>query len=391
MQDKSWLKLIPQQEMIEWRRHFHEYPELSFKEFKTSAYISQILQSFGGIEISHPTPTSVLGTIEGQYPGKKILLRADIDALPVAEETNLPFASKNSNIMQACGHDTHTAILLATTKVLNQLRSQLHGTVQVIFQHAEEQVPGGAQAIVNSGQLQNIDAVLGLHIMNGFKTGIINVVLDGPATTGADAFELTIQGKGSHGSMPQTGIDPITVGTEIINQLHTVTSRFTPPKELNVVTVGEFQSGNAVNVLPDTAFLGGTVRTVNEETRQSIARRIKEIIHNTCATYGATYDLNYQFAYAAVINDPNLSKLVKASALEVLPEQMVPEGIMMSGSEDFSAYSQLAPTCFFLLGGGDAAEGYPYSNHSPKFMINEKALINGVKTEIASVLNFLKN
>ena len=154
MQDKSWLKLIPQQEMIEWRRHFHEYPELSFKEFKTSAYISQILQSFGGIEISHPTPTSVLGTIEGQYPGKKILLRADIDALPVAEETNLPFASKNSNIMQACGHDTHTAILLATTKVLNQLRSQLHGTVQVNFQHAEEQVPGGAQAIVNRGQLQ---------------------------------------------------------------------------------------------------------------------------------------------------------------------------------------------------------------------------------------------
>lgn len=144
-------------------------------------------------------------------------------------------------------------------------------------------------------------------------------------------------------------------------------------------------------MLPDTAFLGGTVRTVNEETRQSIARRIKEIIHNTCATYGATYDLNYQFAYAAVINDPNLSKLVKASALEVLPEQMVPEGIMMSGSEDFSAYSQLAPTCFFLLGGGDEAEGYPYSNHSPKFMINEKALINGVKTEIASVLNFLKN
>ncbi|MBA1434387.1 amidohydrolase [Bombilactobacillus bombi] len=390
MEEQSWFQLIPQTQMIEWRRHFHKYPELSFKEFKTSAHIIEILKSFGPIEITQPTPTSVLGTIVGDYPGPKILLRADIDGLPVTEETNLEFSSENKGVMQACGHDTHTAILLASIKVLMNLRSQLHGSVQVIFQPGEEQVPGGAQEIVASGQLHDLGAVIGLHIMNGLKSGSVNVVVDGPATTGADAFELTIQGRGSHGSMPQEGIDPITVGTEIINQLHTVTSRFTPPKDLNVVTVGEFHSGVAVNVLPDTAFIGGSVRTINEATRQAIAARVKKIIKNTCDTYGATYDLNYQFAYAAVVNDPKLSQLVKNSALKVLPKEMVPNGTMMSASEDFSAYGKVAPLCFFLLGGGNAEEGYPYSNHSPKFIIDEKALINGVKTEVASVLEFLK-
>ncbi|AXX64174.1 amidohydrolase [Bombilactobacillus bombi] len=390
MQEKTWFQLIPQLEMINWRRHFHEYPELSFKEVKTSNYIIDILKSFGDIKITQPTPTSVLGTIVGQYPGKKILIRADIDGLPVTEETDLAFKSQNQGVMQACGHDTHAAILLATTKVLNDLRDQLHGTVQVIFQHAEEQVPGGAREIVVSGQLHDIDAVIGLHIMTGLKAGSINIVTEGAATTGADAFEVTIQGRGSHGSMPQEGIDPITIGAEIVNQLHTITSRFTPPKDLNVVTVGQFQSGVAVNVLPDTAFIGGSVRTISEDTRQAIAQRIKKIIHNTCDTYGASYDLNYQFAYAAVINDGQLSQLVKASALDVLPAAMVPQGQMMSASEDFSAYAKVAPVCFFLLGGGDEAEGYPYSNHSPKFIIDESSLINGVKAEVASVLNFLK-
>ncbi|RHW51822.1 amidohydrolase [Bombilactobacillus bombi] len=390
MQEKTWFQLIPQSEMINWRRHFHEYPELSFKEVKTSNYIIDILKSFDDIKITQPTPTSVLGTIVGQYPGKKILIRADIDGLPVTEETDLAFKSQNQGVMQACGHDTHAAILLATTKVLNDLRDQLHGTVQVIFQHAEEQVPGGAREIVASGQLHDIDAVIGLHIMTGLKAGSINIVTEGAATTGADAFEVTIQGRGSHGSMPQEGIDPITISAEIVNQLHTITSRFTPPKDLNVVTVGQFQSGVAVNVLPDTAFIGGSVRTINEDTRQAIAQRIKKIIHNTCDTYGASYDLNYQFAYAAVINDGQLSQLVKESVLDVLPAAMVPQGQMMSASEDFSAYAKVAPVCFFLLGGGDEAEGYPYSNHSPKFIIDESSLINGVKAEIASVLNFLK-
>lgn len=389
METQPWFKLIPQEQMIKWRRYFHAHPELSFKENKTSKEITQILASFDQITITHPTPTSVLGTIKGAYPGKKILLRADIDALPVKEETGLDFASQNDGVMHACGHDTHTAILLATTKVLTQLRSQLHGTVQVIFQHAEEQVPGGAKEIVASGQLHNLDAVIGLHIMTGLKAGTVNIVTDGPVTTGADAFDLTIQGKGSHGSMPQEGIDPITVGTEIINQLHTITSRFTPPKDLNVVTVGKFHSGVAVNVLPDTATIGGSVRTIDEDTRQAIANRIKKIVKNTCDTYGASYQLDYQFAYAAVINDPKIASLVKRCALKILPKEMVPAGTMMSASEDFSAYGKLAPLCFFLLGGGTEEEGYPYSNHSPKFIIAEDALLNGVKTEVESVLEFL--
>lgn len=390
MEKQSWFELIPQAQVIKWRRHFHAHPELSNKEFATSKKITEILKSFNHVEVTHPTPTSVLGTIKGAYPGKKILLRADVDALPVTEETGLDFASQNEGVMHACGHDTHIAILLGTACVLSQLRSQLHGTVQVIFQHAEEQVPGGAKEIVASGQLHDIDAVIGLHIMTGLKAGNVSIVLNGPVTTGADAFEFTIQGRGSHGSMPQEGIDPITVGTEIINQLHTITSRFTPPKDLNVVTVGKFHSGMAVNVLPDTATIGGSVRTIDENTRQAIASRIKKIIKNTCDTYGASYQLDYQFAYAAVKNDPKIAKVVKKSALEVLPKDMVPDGTMMSASEDFSAYAKVAPLCFFQLGGGTAEENYPYSNHSPKFIIDESALINGLKVEVASVLEFLK-
>lgn len=387
---KSWFDLIPTSEMIKWRRYLHQNPELSFHEEKTSHYLIHQLKSFGDIKIEQPTPTSVLGTITGKSAGKKILLRADIDALPVQEETKLEFSSQTPSVMHACGHDTHMAILLATAKVLVQLRNQFSGSVQVLFQHAEETPPGGAQEIVQSGYLKNIDAIIGLHIIPFLPTGSINVVLGGPFSTASDVMKLTIQGKGGHGSMPQNSIDPIIVGNEIINQIQTVVSRLTAPDELNVVNIGEFKAGSAPNVIADTAYLSASIRSVNQTTRQIIAQKIKAIVQNTCQTYGATPKLDYQFYYDAVINDSSLSKLVYQSAQQVLGPQLVTTAGKTSASEDFSAYGKLAPLCYFILGGGLAAEGYKYANHSPQFIIDEKALINGVKTDIATVLNFLQ-
>lgn len=387
---KDWFNKIPEVEMIEWRRHIHQHPELSFKEYKTAAFVEEKLRSFGNIEIKKSTETSVLGIIKGNHEGKKILLRADMDALPMQEESGLAFQSVVANVAHTCGHDTHTAMLLATAKVLSEMKDDLHGTVEFIFQHAEELNPGGAKTIVESGILDDVDAVIGLHIIPNLDTGSINVHIEGAATTAADGFFLHIQGKGSHGSMPQRGVDPIIVGTQIINEMQTVVSRYVTPGELTVVSVGEFKAGDAPNIIPDKAFMSASVRTVNEETRQRVAKRIKDIIDYTCKTYGATYDLDYQFSYPAVINDKAISELVMQSAKEVIGENMVREVPITSASEDFSYYRKVAPIAFIQLGGGTAEEGCGFANHHPKFMIQEAALAAGVKTEVQTVLNYLK-
>lgn len=386
----EWFEHIPTADMIAWRRHIHQHPELSFKEYKTSAFVEKTLQSFGDIEIQHPAQTSVLAIIHGAQKGKTILLRADMDALPMQEESGLSFSSDVNNVAHTCGHDTHTAMLLATAKVLYELKDSLHGSVKLIFQHAEELNPGGSQAIVDSGLIDDVDAVVGLHIIPNLPCGSIHVHPSGPATTAADGFFLHIQGKGSHGSMPQNGIDPIIIGTQIITQLQTIVSRMVTPGELAVLTVGEFKAGEAPNIIPDKAYMSASIRTIHEDTRQSIASRVKAVIQHTCAAYGASYDLDYQFSYAAVLNDAKVSQLVMDSAAQVLGKEMVYEAPLTSASEDFSNYRQIAPVCFVQLGGGTVEEGCGFANHNPKFKIQEAAMINGVKTEVQTVLNFLK-
>ena len=387
---KEWFDLIPVDEMIEWRHHIHQNPELSFEEYQTAQYVEDHLKSFGNIEIVRPTPTSVLGTLKGKYEGKTILLRADMDALPMQEEGDIEFKSVVKDVAHTCGHDTHTAMLLATARVLSSLQDQLHGTVKFIFQHAEEKNPGGAKEIIETGLLDGVDAVLGLHIIPRLEAGTLHMVLEGPATTAADGFFLNIQGKGSHGSMPQNGIDPIIVGTQVVSQLQTIPSRYTTPGELVVVSVGEFKSGDAPNIIPDKAYMSCSIRTVNEETRQKVAKRIQDIIENTCSTYGATYDLDYIFSYPAIINDKDFSKVVFDSAKEALGDSQVFETTISSASEDFAYYRNIAPVCFAFLGGGSVEQGCEFANHHPKFRIIDESMINGVKAEVQTVLNFLK-
>lgn len=371
-------------DVLEWRHHIHQHPERSFHEVATARYVDSLLTSFGNIEVSHPTPTSVLGILRGTRPGKTVAFRADMDALPVQEETGLPFTSVVPGVSHACGHDAHTAMLLGTAKVLSQKQKDIRGTVYFLFQHAEEEGTGGAQEIIKTGALKGVDAFFGMHLLPNYPAGHLGILPIGAASTSADGFFLTINGKGSHGSMPQLGTDPIVTGAEIVTALQTVVSRNVTPGEMAVVSVGKFQAGNAPNVIPDKAELAATVRTISEPTRQLVAARIKTLIDHIVQANEATCNLDYEFGYPAIQNDEALRALARAVATKALGASQVFDAPRMSASEDFAYYKKVAPTCFMVLGVGDGA-----ANHSPKFNPDESALANGVKAEVQIILDYL--
>jgi amidohydrolase len=383
--EPAWTQNVPADKVIEWRRRIHQNPELSFKETNTSNFVAETLRSFGNIEVERPTATSVIGILHGAKPGKTVAFRADMDALPVQEETGLPFTSAVQGVSHACGHDSHTAMLLGTAATLSKMQKDIRGTVYFLFQHAEELAPGGAQEIIRSGALKGVDAFFGLHVAPNCPVGHIGILPKGAASTAADGFSLKIQGKGSHGSMPQLGVDPVVTGAEIVTALQTIVSRNVTPGELAVVSVGKFQAGNAPNVIPDTADLAATVRTISEPTRQLIEDRIKTIVDNIAKANGAAYTLDYITGYPAIQNAPALVDLAKASATKILGAARVFDAPGMMASEDFSRYRDVAPECFVLLGVGPGAV-----NHNPKFNLDEGALTNGVKAEVELILDYLK-
>lgn len=309
-----------------------------------------------------------------------------MDALPLQEETGLPFSSKVKNVSHACGHDAHTAMLLGTASVLSKLQKDIAGTIYFIFQHAEEQDPGGAIQLVKSGALKDVDAFFGAHVIPNNPVGHIGILPQGNtgASTSADGFFLTINGKGTHGSMPHLGVDPVVVGAEIVTALQTVVSRSIQPGEMGVISVGKFQAGDAPNVVPDKAELAASIRTISEDTRKLVAERVKTIIENTTKAYGATYDLNYVYSYPAIINDEVLSDLARNAAIKALGKDKVFDAPRMTASEDFSYYREVAPVCYFIIGVGEGP-----TNHNPAFNPDEKALANGVKTEVQIILDYL--
>lgn len=386
----EWFKYLDEAQIIEWRHWLHQHPELSFHEYETSAYIENVLKSMDNIEIIRPTKTSVLGIIKGKNPGPVIGLRADMDALPIQEETDVPFQSQNPGVMHACGHDTHVAMLLGAAKVLSQITDQLCGTVKLIFQHAEETTPGGAKAIIETGCLDDVDMFYGSHIMVPFPLGQV-LTLAGPAMAAQNSFHLTIQGRGSHGSMPEASIDPITVGADIIMNLNQIVSRNIGPFENVVISFGKFASGDVFNVIPDKAYLEGTVRTNTPDTRTYVEERIKTVIDCICKAYGAEYELEYVHGYPAVSNDETCTEIAKRAALSIFEEGVWGEGHRSMGSEDFSYYTEKAPSTFVILGGGNADNDCPYVNHHPKFKVDERAFINGTKMYVAFALEAMKS
>lgn len=381
---------IPSEEIVAWRRHFHENPELSFKEVATSQYIVDELGKMAGIDaIERPTETSVVAIIKGgKGAGKTIALRADIDALPVAEANEVCYRSKVEGLSHACGHDGHAAMLLGAAKVLGAMKDQFAGTVKLMFQHAEEMPPGGAIEMIKAGVLDGVDFCAGLHIVND-KAGLVRMVESEAATTSTDAAFITITGRGSHGSMPHASIDPIVVGAELVMALHTIVARNICPDNFAVVSPAVFKSGTVCNVIPHTAEIHVNCRTKNEKDREYVIERINTIAQNIAAANGAQVEVKWMRGYGAVMQDLALVQKAKEAMVETFGADNVATSKGLTASEDFSEFTKVVPSCYFTIGGGNADEGFPYMNHHPQFNFDEKCLTVGTKAEVALVMKLL--
>lgn len=381
---------IPSEEIVAWRRHFHENPELSFKEVATSQYIVDELGKMAGIDaIERPTETSVVAIIKGgKGAGKTIALRADIDALPVAEANEVCYRSKVEGLSHACGHDGHAAMLLGAAKVLGAMKDQFAGTVKLMFQHAEEMPPGGAIEMIKAGVLDGVDFCVGLHIVND-KAGLVRMVESEAATTSTDAAFITITGRGSHGSMPHASIDPIVVGAELVMALHTIVARNICPDNFAVVSPAVFKSGTVCNVIPHTAEIHVNCRTKNEKDREYVIERINTIAQNIAAANGAQVEVKWMRGYGAVMQDLALVQKAKEAMVETFGADNVATSKGLTASEDFSEFTKVVPSCYFTIGGGNADEGFPYMNHHPQFNFDEKCLTVGTKAEVALVMKLL--
>jgi len=365
------VKLIDNKKLVNWRRHLHMYPEIGFNEHETTKYIAEQIAAYPGIEVLRPTETGLVAVLKGGKPGKIIGLRADIDALPILEEADVEFKSKNPGIMHACGHDCHAAMLLGAVDALYKIKESLHGTIKFIFQHAEEVFPGGAKGLIASGVLDDVEAFYGCHVGVESVTGTVGLAA-GPVYANADSFSIKIQGRGSHAAGPQASIDPLLIGTEIVQALNFIVSRNIAPHDAAVVTVASFNAGTAHNIIPDTAKMLGTARSYKAEVRDLIESRIKGIAHSICRAYGATCEVEYQRGYNCVVNDEGLHQFLHEIVPKVLPDVVVDKLEPRMGGEDFSEYATIAPAFFARIGA--ATEGKEYLAHHPGFTINEGCL-----------------
>ncbi|WP_314520436.1 amidohydrolase [uncultured Lelliottia sp.] len=379
------------EDVLRWRRHIHAHPELSFQEHKTADYIADALASFGGLTLTRLTPNSVMADLEGAYDGPCFALRADIDALPIQEENDEAFCSTVPGVMHACGHDAHAAMLLGAAKVLTQCQSMLHGSVRFIFQHAEEVPPGGAQELVDLGVLDGVEKIFGLHVMPNFPTGEVGLK-EGVFCASTDNFDITIVGKGGHGSMPHLCIDPVVIGAEVVTALQNVVSRRTDPLQVPVLTIATFQSGESYNVIPERIKLAGTLRTHHDSLRQQVPQQMAQIIAGITAAHGAQFTLTWTRGYASGNNHPEACAIARKVISATLGDQALREiAHPLFGGEDFSSYQQKVPGCFLFIGSGNEHIGATYGVHNPRFRLDEAALQTGVRLHVGFIQHLLLN
>ena len=388
--------------VIEWRRDFHEHPELSNREFNTAEKIAKHLKSLGLKVKTGVAKTGVVGILEGKKPGKVLGLRADIDALPVTERGDLPFKStvkttyldKEVGVMHACGHDTHIAILMGVAEVLAK-NNDFAGTIKFIFQPAEEGAPadeeGGAELMVKENVLKNpdVDAIFGLHIAAGQPVGTI-AYKSGGIMAAAQSFEINVKGKASHGSTPWTSVDPIMASVKIIDGLQTIISREAPlTEEAAVLSIGKISSGVRNNIIPESAQILGTLRTLDYDMQELINRRMKEMVPAIAAAYRAEATIDIPKGTPIVYNDPDLTAKMLPSFDKAAGAENVHIIKAITGAEDFSFFSNEIPGLYFFLGGSpvDAKETAPH--HTPDFYIDESGLLLGVKTFIQMTVDYL--
>jgi amidohydrolase len=392
-------------DLIAWRRHLHEHPELSNREVETAKFIAEKLTSFGLQPKTGIARTGVVALIEGAKPGPVVALRADMDGLPVKEEVDLPFASKATGefegrtvpVMHACGHDTHMAILLAAARVLTHLRPQLPGTVKLIFQPAEEgppasEQPAGGEKMVQEGVLANpkVDAIFGLHAWALLESGQVGW-RSGPLMAAADRFEIIVEGRQTHGSTPWNGVDPIVTAAQIVSALQTIVSRHVElVKEPAVVTVGQFEAGIRANIIPDRARLVGTIRTFDEAMRGDIHAQVRRIAESLAGAAGARAVVTIEKGYPVTVNHAALTARMVPTLERVAPGRTV-EMRKVTGAEDFSYFQQQVPGLFFFLGTTPKDRmARVETNHSPRFYVDESALMTGVRALLHLTADYLQ-
>ena len=391
--------------VIEWRRDFHQNPELSNREFKTAEKIAAHLKSLGMEVQTGVAHTGVVGILKGKKPGKVLALRADIDGLPVPERADLPFKSTAKGeyngeevpVMHACGHDTHIAILMGVAEIMSKNTDKIKGTIKFIFQPAEEGAPtgeeGGAALMIKEGVLKNpdVDAIFGLHIGSGQPVNTIGYK-SGGALAAVNSFEINVKGKQTHGSMPWGGIDPIMVSAKIIDGLQTLISREMPlTEEAVVLSIGKITSGVRSNIIPESAQMLGTLRTLDTGMQELMHKRMKEMVPAIAKAYRAEATIDIDEGYPITYNDPALTSQMIPSLQKAAGNQNVIEMKAITGAEDFSFYQKEVPGMFFFLGGMSPGATESFPHHTPDFYIDESGMLLGVKTFIQLSLDYLNN
>ena len=392
-------------QVIDWRRDFHQYPELSNREVRTGGIVADHLRALGFAVQTGIAHTGVVGLLDTGKPGPVIALRADMDALPVAEQVDLPFASKERTtfngqevgVMHACGHDCHVAVLMGVAELLAGLKAQLRGQIKFIFQPAEEGPPpgeeGGAALMIKQGVLENPkpEVIFGLHVFAGVETGTI-AYRPGPAMASSDRIRITVNGRQTHGALPWRGVDPIVISSQIVLGLQTIVSRQVDVTlEPAVVSIGAIRGGVRDNIIPDAVEMLGTVRTFNEDMRRDIHSRIRNTVELIAQSAGATAQVHFDNAYPVTVNDIPLTERMVPTLERVAGKENVFVGQKITGYEDFSYYQQKIPGFFYFVGitprGVDRKESAP--NHSPRFFVDESALLLGVRSLAHLALDYM--
>jgi len=366
-------------DMMAWRRHLHRHPELSFREERTAAWIADRLREIGCDEVRTGVGgTGVVAVIRGANPGPVVALRADIDALPIQDEKDVPYRSTVPGVMHACGHDAHTAALLGVAAHYAASRDGLTGERRLLFQPAEEVTPGGALGMIGDGALDGVSAIYGVHLWTPLPFGTI-ASAPGPVMAAENEFFVEIRGKGGHGGMPHEAVDAIAAGAAFVQAVQTIVSRSVNPLEPAVVTIGSFQAGTAPNIVADTCRLSGTVRTFDASVRDRVQERLRVIADAVCRQFGAEYSLDWRDGYPPVVNDEREAERFFAVARRLFGGDAVQRIRPLMAGEDFAYYLKRVPGCFMFVGAGNEDCGAVYPHHHPRFDIDERAMLSAAR------------
>ncbi len=361
-------QLFPQ--LVEWRRHFHQNPELSFQEKETSEYIASFLENLGLHVQTNLGGYGLIGILEGKKTGPTIALRADMDALPIQDEKDCSYRSQVPGVMHACGHDGHMAVLMGAASILKQFQEQIRGKIIFLFQPAEECPPGGAIKMIEDGVLENVDRIYGIHLWTPFPYGKIGVC-SGQMLASADQFEIEVFGKGGHGGLPHEAIDSIVVASHVVVQLQSIISRQIDPLQSGVISIGKIEGGENFNAIADRCRLIGTTRSFDVNIREELLEKIETVVKSVCQIFGASYQFHVQRGYPPLINHPKEVERLVQVAKQIVDDQDIVEMKPLMGAEDFAYYLQKVPGAFCMVG---ASPDDRVPHHHPRFDIDERAM-----------------